>query len=129
MKRRKCPDFTNKTGRASAGVAREPRWRAAGQLAGGADEQRRGGRAEGEQQQQGVSLIWKKNCLQPGCKPIPDEGHVASPESQSNPVLTGAPVALNKTLGFCSSYGGGSGSSSCCDSAALRRRFEAVKFT
>jgi hypothetical protein len=43
-------------------------------------------------------------------------------------------VALNRTLGFCSSYGGsgGSGSSSCCDSAAdaaLRRRFEAMKVT
>jgi hypothetical protein len=45
-------------------------------------------------------------------------------------------VALNRTLGFCSSYGGGrngnssSGRSSCCDAAAdaaLRRRFEAMK--
>ncbi|GJN23684.1 hypothetical protein PR202_gb11352 [Eleusine coracana subsp. coracana] len=39
-----------------------------------------------------------------------------------------APVPLNRTLGFCSSYG--SGSSSCCDDAsdaALRRQFEAMK--
>ncbi|GJM96253.1 hypothetical protein PR202_ga13072 [Eleusine coracana subsp. coracana] len=39
-----------------------------------------------------------------------------------------APVPLNRTLGFCSSYGGGS--SSCCDDAsdaALRRQFEAMK--
>ncbi|TVU45609.1 hypothetical protein EJB05_05100, partial [Eragrostis curvula] len=53
------------------------------------------------------------------------------PTARALPLCTDgrAPVALNRTLGFCSSHGGGNGSS-CCDAAAdaaLRKQFEAMK--
>ncbi|XP_004986302.1 HIPL1 protein [Setaria italica] len=55
------------------------------------------------------------------------------PAARALPLCTDgrAPLPLNRTLAFCSAYGGGSGnSSSCCDAAAdaaLRKRFDAMK--
>ncbi|KAL6637106.1 hypothetical protein ACP70R_024678 [Stipagrostis hirtigluma subsp. patula] len=53
------------------------------------------------------------------------------PAARALPLCTDsrAPVVLNRTLAFCSAYGGSSGGGSCCDAAAdaaLRRRFEAM---
>jgi hypothetical protein len=60
----------------------------------------------------------------------------ASPSSRGRVlnrlVFAGAPVPLNRTLGFCSAYGGGGSSSSCCDAAAdaaLRKRFNAMNIS
>lgn len=57
----------------------------------------------------------------------------ASPSSRGRVlnrlVFAGAPVPLNRTLGFCSAYGGGDSISSCCDAAAdavLRKRSNAM---
>ena len=41
-------------------------------------------------------------------------------------------MPLNRTLGFCSAYGGASSRSSCCDAAAdaaLRKRFVAMNIS
>ncbi|KAL5673381.1 hypothetical protein ACJX0J_017687, partial [Zea mays] len=64
--------------------------------------------------------------------PLPPEATsgVAGADATRIPTpIGGASVPLNRTLGFCSAYGGGDSISSCCDAAAdavLRKRSNAM---
>jgi hypothetical protein len=84
------------------------------------------------QKQIGVSLLLRRVKSRRWTTPLPPEATsgVAGADATRIPTpIGGASVPLNRTLGFCSAYGGGDSISSCCDAAAdavLRKRSNAM---